>query len=32
VRKPIYNTSVARWRHFEKHLQPLLDIVQDYRK
>lgn len=32
VRKPIYKTSVARWRHFAKHLQPLLDIVQDYRK
>jgi tetratricopeptide (TPR) repeat protein len=32
VRKPIYKTSVARWRRFERHLQPLLDIVQDCRK
>jgi len=31
VRQPIYNTSVARWQRFEKHLTPLLDIVQDYR-
>jgi len=31
VRKPIYKTSVARWQRFEKHLQPLLDIVQSYR-
>lgn len=31
VRKPIYKTSVARWQHFEKHLQPLLNIVQPYR-
>jgi tetratricopeptide (TPR) repeat protein len=32
VRKPIYQTSVARWRHFENHLQPLLAIVQAYRE
>ena len=31
VRKPIYSTSVARWQHFDKHLQPLLDIVGEYR-
>ena len=31
VRKPIYKTSVARWRRFESHLQPLLEIVQAYR-
>jgi len=30
VRKPIYNTSVARWKHFEHQLQPLLHIVKDY--
>jgi len=23
VRKPIYKTSVARWRHFARHLRPL---------
>jgi tetratricopeptide (TPR) repeat protein len=31
VRKPIYKTSVARWRHFGRHLQPLLALVRDYR-
>ena len=24
VRKPVYSTSVKRWKHFEKNLQPLL--------
>ena len=32
VRKPIYQTSVARWQRFTTHLTPLLEIVQDYRK
>ena len=27
VRKPIYRTSMARWRHYEKHLQPLLEAL-----
>jgi tetratricopeptide (TPR) repeat protein len=31
VRKPIYKTSVARWKYYEKHLRPLLDIVSAYR-
>ena len=31
VRKPIYKSSVAGWTRFEKQLQPLLDIVKDYR-
>lgn len=31
VRKPIYKTSVARWKYYEKHLRPLLDIVSEYR-
>ena len=31
VRKPIYRSSVARWKHFEAQLTPLLDIVRDYR-
>ncbi len=31
VRKPIYKTSVARWKHFASHLRPLLEIVRDYR-
>lgn len=32
VRKPIYKTSVARWKNFEKQLAPLLEIVKDYRQ
>ncbi len=29
VRKPIYSSSVARWKRFEKHLGPLLDEIGD---
>ena len=25
--KPIYKNSVQRWKHYEQHLQPLLDIL-----
>jgi tetratricopeptide (TPR) repeat protein len=31
VRKPIYRSSIARWKHFEAQLGPLLDIVKPYR-
>jgi tetratricopeptide (TPR) repeat protein len=31
VRKPIYKTSVARWKPYERHLGPLLDVVEAYR-
>lgn len=31
VRKPIYRTSVARWKHYEKHLGELYDVVKDFR-
>jgi tetratricopeptide (TPR) repeat protein len=31
VRRPVYKSSVSRWKHFEVHLEPLLDIVKDYR-
>jgi tetratricopeptide (TPR) repeat protein len=27
VRKPIHNKSVTRWEHYEKHLQPLKEIL-----
>jgi len=27
VNKPIYKNSVQRWKHYERHLQPLLDII-----
>lgn len=34
VRKPVYTTSVNRWRRYEAHLQPLLeelgDLVAEY--
>jgi tetratricopeptide (TPR) repeat protein len=30
VRQPIYKTSRARWRFYENHLDPLLDVLADY--
>ena len=27
VRQPVYTSSIGRWRHFEKHLTPLLEIL-----
>ncbi len=29
VRKPIYTSSVARWKRFQDHLSPLMEIVKD---
>jgi tetratricopeptide (TPR) repeat protein len=29
VRQPVYNSSVARWRKYEKHLGPLLEVLGD---
>lgn len=31
VRKPIYKSSIQRWRHFAENLKPLLEIVTPYR-
>jgi tetratricopeptide (TPR) repeat protein len=31
VNKPIYKTSVERWRNFAQHLHPLIELVKDYR-
>lgn len=28
VRKPIYKTSVNLWRHYEAHLEPLIEILE----
>jgi hypothetical protein len=28
VRQPIYKTSVAKWRQYERHLAPLRQILQ----
>jgi len=30
VNKPIYNSSVQRWKHYERFLQPLLDVINQY--
>jgi len=27
VRQPVYGHSVGRWRHYERHLQPLFDVL-----
>jgi len=27
VRRPIYKKSVARWKHYEKHLSPLYEVL-----
>jgi tetratricopeptide (TPR) repeat protein len=29
VRRPIYSSSVGRWKHYEKHLGPLLPLAAD---
>jgi len=29
VRQPIYNSSIGRWKRFEKHLQPLIEALGD---
>lgn len=31
VRRPIYSTSVARWKPYERHLGKLMEVVGDYR-
>ena len=28
VRQPMYQSSMNRWKHHEKHLQPLIDVLQ----
>jgi tetratricopeptide (TPR) repeat protein len=27
VRKPVYSSSVGRWKNYEKHLQPLIELL-----
>jgi len=29
VRQPVYATAVERWRHYEQHLQPLRQLLED---
>lgn len=29
VRRPLYKKSIARWRHYERHLGPLIAALQD---
>ncbi len=31
VRRPIYQSSIARWKHFARHLRPLYELVKDFR-
>ncbi|MFT3757941.1 sulfotransferase [Thauera sp.] len=31
VRRPIYTSSLARWKHFARHLRPLFEIVREFR-
>jgi hypothetical protein len=28
VREPIYTRAVERWRHYEKHLAPLRELLE----
>ena len=28
VRRPIYNSSIGRWKHYERHIQPLLRVLE----
>ena len=28
VRQPIYDSSIASWKHYEEHLRPLREILQ----
>ncbi|WP_075995948.1 tetratricopeptide repeat-containing sulfotransferase family protein [Salaquimonas pukyongi] len=29
VRQPVYTSSSGRWRHYERQLQPLIDVIGD---
>ena len=29
VRKPIYSSSIQRWRHYEQYIEPLLSALGD---
>jgi len=28
VRQPMYKNSINRWKHYESHLQPLIEVLQ----
>ena len=30
VRRPVYTTSIGKWRHYEKHLGPLIEALGEY--
>lgn len=30
VRKPLYKNSIAKWKHYESHLGPLIDALEDF--
>ena len=29
VRQPIYGSSIARWKSYRPHVQPLLDVLSE---
>jgi hypothetical protein len=29
VRRPVYRSSLGKWRHYERELRPLLDRLRD---
>ena len=29
VRRPVFDSSVARWRHYERHLEPVLGVLRE---
>ena len=31
VRRPLYSSSIGRWKHFESHLGPLRELVEPWR-
>ena len=30
VRQPMYKNSINRWKHYEKHIEPLIEILQKH--
>ena len=30
VNKKMYKTSSGRWKNYEKHLAPIIEVVSDY--
>lgn len=28
VRRPVYTSSIGRWKHYDRHLRPLMDVLE----